>query len=1234
MFVRIRPAPGTQEALTAESAGPVAAAGRDLSKIFLAAFAVGGIATTIKSFVTAATTHQAAFAVLDQTTKDAGASNELFGQSIETLLEKESRLKGFTDEDLASSFVRLVSATKNSEEAFKDLGLAEDVARARHIDLANAALAISKAEQGSATALQRLGIVVHPVTAAVDDLKTAHENAIISGAKFNDAQKEIYNQALLNAAVQDKEATRLQVLGTLQQRFGGDAAVFAQTASGQFARLQADFHQFEVSVGTGLLSGLASASEAVGAFFTRAENDQGLRQGISGGLNDIKDVAETVGPPLLEIAKDALAVAKAIGAPEIIAGVAAYKAFGIVQGAVASGQALYARAVAAGRGEVVAATSAQEKQTSAIAANATAIQAQATEATSAETRFAEAVAASTAAIDAQTAALERLAEAGTQVESVSQVSRLPLAGGVSTVAASPAAATVVATEAATPAVAQESAALVVDETATEGVTTATVAAAAAQATYTETLLAGAPALAEIAAGNTAVAGALAKVDAARATSIAASAEASGAAETEAAALARLTAADGVAAAAAIRLGLATQATAGYFAETATAAELAAVAEESAAGGGLLSGIGSLGLAAIGGAAGAAAIGVGVLAAGIYELVTAEDVGTEATHGLEHAVGDLNSAIHSDAVDKLTLAQARLTLRQDEAALSASNAAHNSVEYQQLLLNVANDSLRVSDAQDALKDSLATTTGDFEKQRQKVQQLIDADQILAQSATGANRRRGPAPADQPAQLQRIEATDFAEGIQQTIDTSKDLSPILLHNYQLLEQFAEVFGKVPPTKTWNLILNNKDATITLANIVREVDGLAPITAAAGAAAGAATINSFNQATLAGASQFDLGPAVSIPFSLLPQEIGPYATIVGQDLGGGLIGGIVSAVTQGGTAIANATAAAIALAQQSAAEALAKQQLNAQIDPLKQDVSGYQTDLANLAQQAQDTATQGAQALSQAIDQAKQNLNSIGQSIADSLFQYIDKPLQDAATRISDAQAKLSLLGDKQSLKNLGEEVILPGDKRLSSDPQKAVAQLEALQKTKNSPALDAYILQFRSLALQVEGDKNTVQTNAANLVKTAAESRLANLTDLFNTHRISQATLERDVTALLEHNGLTAKTARARGAAFADTLQGELTGLSQQASAINAVPTQAGSGLIPSITRPIDTLNATQKQLASDAAQQRTDQLNVSKDQTKILKDIHSSQKSVAATNSLLHNPAARAKRAAELVGTGR
>lgn len=1592
LFVRIRPAPGSQAAFESEAAGPVAAAGKNLGKIFLTAFAVGGIAETIKGVVTAATEHQAAFAVLNQTTKDAGASNEIYGQSIESLLEKEARLKGFTDEDLASSFVRLVSATKDSKEAFNDLGLAEDVARARHIDLANAALAISKAEQGSATALQRLGIVVPSVTTAVDTLKTAHENAIISGAKFTDGQKQEYAQALLNAAAQDKAATRVQDLAVIRQRFGGDAATFANTASGQFARLQADFHQFEVAIGTDLLPSLDSAAEGLGAFFTKAKSDPGVRSAFTQigddartVLTDIKDVAETVGPPLLSIARAADDVVSAIGGPEILAAIAAYKGLILVEKAGAAASAFYAKTLAAGRGEAIADTSAQGKLSASITANAEALQAQAATASEAQTRSAAALAANTESINAQTAATERLAQASEQADlatsseaaigpteglgaaatsatratsalgdsavfaagaeqglsvavdeataslaaqilqaeaavavasqlgisdiapvvtatpdiaaasietneaaavagigslvSVSEeatvasqalsasadleassldavaasasaaaaaISEIPgasvapavaetvapsagvaavgvestssvgasgaidaeasalgrlsaltgeatvseasfssalrvnqgalaastlevdaqasalarlviqkeLASGVVTSGIESVAAAPVIPEAAvaersvvapavrsaaveeasvTPvagvadvsvvpiegltaatdqavaasgrlaasqavqsaalseaAVATNSAALaqrsyedsllatqgalggaegrtvatpslvetqivrresvapsasvapVADTGATDALAAASTKAAASEAevaagasaeqgalailgaematltgetdsaasaqtalgssaaaatpevvalgsalagatadqiAYRNSLLAGAPVYAEIVAGEDGVAAALAKSDAARAASIAESSAAVAANERQVASLAELTVAEIASASAAQRAGVASLSTVGYFSRTGVAAEEAGTEVE--AGAGALSEFGSGLLALAGGPVTVGIAAVAGLAAGIVYLVTRENAATAATHNFESAISGLASAINSASQGKLTLQADQITLAQEKAALATSKLSHSSLEYRAMLNEEQQTELRVSEDKAALSSALGKQSDAYQTATDKAEALIAIEERAA--VTGAVNRR--ALALDPSAVgtltnMAVAANSFAVAEFKAADAIKGQSPLLSHNEDLLAEFADEFQKFPSKKTLELLLDNKDVTASL----REV--------------------------LDGAVQ--------------------QAAIGGQQIGAALDGGAVRGIQQGAPVIISAAQEA---AKEAAAAAAAEAKLNATIDPLKLEVQADRTDLAQLESDATDIATQGAQALAAAIQQAKSNLDSIGQSIASSLATYINKPLTDAATKIQDAEAKLSLLNDKTSLAQLGEEVILPGDKRLSTDPQKAIAQLEALQKTKKSPALDAYILQFRSLALQVEGDKNHVQQNAANLINAAARSRLANLTDLFNTHRISQETLEKDITALLEKNGLTAKTARTRGASFADTLAGELAGLKEQATALSTGPNDTSSGLIPSITRPIDTLNQTQKQLASNASEQRAKQLAESKTQTKILNDIHSAQAASKFTNSLDHNPGVKTERSKRLVGVG-
>lgn len=1197
VFVRVRPdASGFQR----EATGPIVGAGNALGKAFLAAFAIGGSAKTIESVVKAATEHQAAFAVLDQTTKDAGAANDLYGQSLESLLEKEARLKGFTDEELASGFQRLVSVTHDSKQAFTDLGAAEDLARFRHIDLATAALAVSKAEQGSVTALQRYGIVVPQVTTAQDALTLARQRAVAEGAKFTEAQKEAYDQALVAAKAQDSQARSTEALALIQQRAGGAATVFAQTTAGQFARLQQDFHQFEVAVGTGLLSSLSSAAEGLGAFFTQAENSGRVRSDIDqltgdirSGLTDIKDVAETVGPPLLAVAGAAKDVVSAIGAPALLIAYGTFKALGIVQKELTAAEGLYARAIAAARSETVADTSAQGRQTAAIAANTEALNAQTAAATTTEGTYSASLATATAAIEGQTAALEGLAAAfvtvgTTAAEAGVAAGTLRLGTGVQT-----------------------------------GLTVVSGAEAAASD-------ASAAATVALTSENNALAAALARVDAARATSIAAETEATVAINAEAAALARLVEADTAAAAAAVRTGLATQASAVYFGELATAATIAAAAEERAALAAATSGVaefasglGTLGLAAVGGPAGAAVLGLAAVAGGIYKLVTAENVATSATHGLISATAGLSDALHSDRVDNLALAQARLTLRQDQSALSASKAAHSSAEYQQLLLNVANDTLRVSDAQQALQGSLALTTTDFEKQRQKVVALAGAAQTLALSQD-LSRRRGPdttQPENKPS-VQRQEASIFAQGIQVDIEANKNLTPLLAHNLQLEEQFAEVYGRVPPTKTLNLIFNNKDAKLSLENLVREVQGLPPLTAAAAAAAGDAVSRNFNAAVLAGADEFGLGASISEKFALLPAQADAAAAAAGTALGGVFSSAFAAAANLEATIQADVTAGK-----------QARQAFLAATDPLRQGIAGDKADLAQLGTDMADAVTQGAQQLSQAIDQAKQNLNTIGQDLAQSLQQFIEKPLNDEQAKISAAQTRLSLLGDKTTLQNLRGEVLLPGGKSLSQDPTKAIAQLEALEKTSRSPALQQFIQQYQAASLQEKSDQLATRQAVAQAVEQRSSTQLANLTDLFNTGKISQATLEKDVTALLRKQGLTPKTARSRGAAFADTLAAQLQGLDQQAAAIKGGPQQQGSGLIPSITRPIDTLNATQKSIASIAKQQRDKQLDESKKQTGLLNKIHGMQAANKAVGSLDHNPGTKTKRGVDLVGTG-
>lgn len=1129
VFVRVRP---DSSGFQREASGPIAAAGSALGKAFVAAFAVGGAAKTIESIVHAATEHQAAFAVLDQTTKNAGASNDLFGQSIESLLEKEARLKGFSDEELASGFQRLVAVTHDSAKAFKDLGAVEDLARFRHIDLATAALAVSKAEQGSVTALQRYGIVVPQVTAATDRLKLAHDQAVAAGAKLTETQKEEYKQALLTAAAQDKQARTVAALALIQQRAGGSAAVFANTASGQFERLQQDFHQFEVAVGAGLLSSLAGAAEGLGAFFTKAAESERVRSDINQltgdirvGLTDIKDVAETVGPPLITVAQDAKAVVSAIGLPALLAAAAAYKGVGLAVDGVRAAQAFYAKAVAASTGVTAASAGA-----SAAAAGAAGTDA-------------AAMSALTAAIVANTAAL------GVNDAAIAETVTIYGAYGAE--------------------------------------------------------------LATVTLANQALA--------------------------------------------------------------ASEAEVAVAAGAEGAAGGL--GAFASGIAALIGPEALAVAGAAALAGGIVYLETRESATTRATHQLADALSGLADAEKQIPADRLAVAEDKLALKRAQTALATSQAAHSSLEYQQQLLDVANASLTLDGAQTTLQQGLKDVGAEFDLQKQKA---IDLAKAITGAATASRPRQdfGAAasltgPGRQAAQF----ATDVQASFQKAIDAGKKFSDVQLHNRDLLVQFAEVYGRIPTNKQISLILDNRSATIGLDAIRRKIEGLPAISGPAAAAAATELVHRFNAATIAGAAQFGLGPAISRQFSVLPAQVapaataaggsawstwaqallaaaaatgipglvavtqeqldllapkaGPNAAAAGSTLGSDLLTGFAAVVFPGFNSIITQIDTEIAAAKQAAAQ----KAIDTATAPLRQSIQSDKADLAQIGTDMAAAVKQGAQALSDSVNQAKANLNTIGQDLVSSLQQFIEKPLVDEQAKISAAQARLTLIGDKTTLRNLSAEVLLPGGKALSQDPTKAIAQLEALAKSTKSPALETFLQHYQAAALQEQSDQLATKQSVAQAIEQHAQTRIANLTDLFNTGRISQATLEKDIVAIFRKQGLTPETARARGAAFADTLAGQLTGLSQQASAIKSGPQQPGSGLIPSIVRPLDTLEATQKQVAGIAKQQRDKQLAEAKTQTQLLQKIHGAQAGSKFSSSLDHNPGNKTRTGQNLVGTG-
>lgn len=153
-----------------------------MAKLFVAAFAVGvaGLGFVIEKSVKAATENQQAFATLSKAVTNVGAAHDVAGKSIQSVIDKQAQLKGFSTTDLAQGFTELVDDTHNTAKAFKLLQVSEDAARVAHESDATAAAAVGKAYEGSTNALRQFGIVVTPVKTAVEALADSHQKASIA----------------------------------------------------------------------------------------------------------------------------------------------------------------------------------------------------------------------------------------------------------------------------------------------------------------------------------------------------------------------------------------------------------------------------------------------------------------------------------------------------------------------------------------------------------------------------------------------------------------------------------------------------------------------------------------------------------------------------------------------------------------------------------------------------------------------------------------------------------------------------------------------------------------------------------------------------------------------------------------------------------------------------------------------------------------------------------------------
>jgi hypothetical protein len=134
--------------------------GRSLAFASGGFLAFGGAAAFIRKSVDAANEARVANAQLATQLKNNGESLAQYRGQIDRTVDRLSALAGINNDELKQGLTTILRTTPNVSKALRDLGTAADLARARHISLAQAAIIIAKTEAGNTTLLRRQGFQI------------------------------------------------------------------------------------------------------------------------------------------------------------------------------------------------------------------------------------------------------------------------------------------------------------------------------------------------------------------------------------------------------------------------------------------------------------------------------------------------------------------------------------------------------------------------------------------------------------------------------------------------------------------------------------------------------------------------------------------------------------------------------------------------------------------------------------------------------------------------------------------------------------------------------------------------------------------------------------------------------------------------------------------------------------------------------------------------------------------
>ena len=280
-----------------------------------------------------ADTFEASHAKLETALKNAGTSFDAYSAQIGAA-QKSMEQYGFTNAQTQEALANLTTALKDPKKALDDISIAADLAKYKHIDLADAATAVAKAEEGNLKALKQMGIdlpiaaggalklqqahdALSKATDAASAYLKAHSDAVDTTSKSHAAYEALLGKVQdAQKKVNDEASAGTEIMKGLSDAIGGQAAAQAETFSGKMQALKATSEDVVKNIGMALIPILEKLMEAIKGVVDWFTQHKAIAEAVASVIGGV--LVTAIGAYLLTLGKAAVESVVSFG--EMIAG--------------------------------------------------------------------------------------------------------------------------------------------------------------------------------------------------------------------------------------------------------------------------------------------------------------------------------------------------------------------------------------------------------------------------------------------------------------------------------------------------------------------------------------------------------------------------------------------------------------------------------------------------------------------------------------------------------------------------------------------------------------------------------------------------------------------------------------------------------------------------------------------------------------------------------------------------